>query len=1126
MRNKLKFILLASISALSFLSLAVGTIAWFGNSFTFADINDKIKGDSAAAYFAYGDGSYEHPFGINTARHLYNLAWLQYNGNFNQVDEGETDEDPDTIHQQYYFEIDPEITEINMNGWVLPPIGTEEYPFVGSFNGNGKTIKSLTVSNKTDLTKPNAIEYDEQPEIVGLFGVVGKIDTLPYEYDPDINEVKNFTLQSVTVESKTQKTLVGLAAGFNGGDMDGIKVSGTATIDVNGQKSRAIGGQFTKLSNYGLIGYTKVMGTSSGDYSQEVSEYYDNGARPGGGGSDVGEGGSFKTRDYADWFIKLHYYHEYDTNNGILTASSNNTKKSTVNGVEQYNISFTCSDAPKLGYYDENVYVNIYHNGTARLSSFLIYRDNNGTKNGELVVGDTTYPFRWAVNSSGTRNSNDPENFAITFTGTKPKINGKTLSGSTIYLNHLSSSSGANYRIYSAAGGTGKNNMIGPYQSMADITSAGTSSLSYMQYNDNRTYKRLDQYTETQLRNLYRLRDGNYIPLKFTDDNRTTTSDKNTGYIVGSNIGSTNASPKLGTTSNYTMAAATNSMDGSAYNASKFVPLTYTKYNGSWGWYSIGDTRNNNTQNSKINNSDFPMVSAKNLKLQKYEYYEGLDNAPSDHKLSRDALHDTFSGKQYLYGIHFDSNMVEMNPTNSSGFLTIPKAKISAWDNKATTTVNEGIVDNLKVPKGSIDFHFGSTGYINFFAGAYVNASGSWIDNNFFSLYSIKRNSSTKTIENIYEILEVYDNTKDENYTIADGALDDRPGVNPSETNQKYAYKALDKNGNTVYLPSGFGTKVNNKANRLVFDVDAALRLKNETDNAAPLKQAIYYFEIPVDVGEYCMGNVSNGDSDSSKIQGAYLLYLDIAANANKDNRDNVTAYSITTISSSSRFPAGVDFAITGATGTGGSSIAVEIESEKQGIVSFVINNANIEIGGTTEVVDEQTYSICSYTYKNGGFGNTYTVSGNSPNDVTLSAGDKTRETFIRVEDASSNIHRINITDILDSDDEIKRSSCLVDGQTFDIDDISTTFTTITTETLNLIRNRSTAVTFTRDNEYNSVDTFDVTLPELAWEDSTTYITTILFVNNMHIRVVKNITTITLYVNGTLISSNDTTINS
>ena len=42
---------------------------------------------------------------------------------------------------------------------------------------------------------------------------------------------------------------------------------------------------------------------------------------------------------------------------------------------------------------------------------------------------------------------------------------------------------------------------------------------------------------------------------------------------------------------------------------------------------------------------------------------------------------------------------------------------------------------------------------------------------------------------------------------------------------------------------------------------------------------SVYYFEIPVNAGEYALGSASTGD-------GAYLMYLDIGANGNSDGTE------------------------------------------------------------------------------------------------------------------------------------------------------------------------------------------------------------------------------------------------
>ena len=267
MFKKGRILLLSILSAVSFASVAVASLAWFSVETAIPDIN--IDGTSASAYFAYGDGSSSAPFGIKTPRQLYNLAWLQYNGMFNK------DANSDgVIDKQFYFEL---ANDLDMTGWELPPIGTEDNPFLGNFDGNSHVISNLTVSNQATFDrKPTAIDYNVQPEIVGFFGVVGDgAKDIDYSYTSSINQLTDFTLNNLTVESKTSQTLIGLAAGYVNGDMSGVRIDGSATLDVNGQTSTAISSITSKLSDYGLVGYTTKTGTS-GSYSQKLSEYFAN----------------------------------------------------------------------------------------------------------------------------------------------------------------------------------------------------------------------------------------------------------------------------------------------------------------------------------------------------------------------------------------------------------------------------------------------------------------------------------------------------------------------------------------------------------------------------------------------------------------------------------------------------------------------------------------------------------------------------------------------------------------------------------------------------------------------------------------------------------------------------------
>ena len=64
----------------------------------------------------------------------------------------------------------------------------------------------------------------------------------------------------------------------------------------------------------------------------------------------------------------------------------------------------------------------------------------------------------------------------------------------------------------------------------------------------------------------------------------------------------------------------------------------------------------------------------------------------------------------------------------------------------------------------------------------------------------------------------------------------------------------------------------------LVFSTNRIKRQNSITTNA------VYYFEIPVNAGEYALGSVDGGT-------GAYLMYLDIATNGGIDQQANVDTF-------------------------------------------------------------------------------------------------------------------------------------------------------------------------------------------------------------------------------------------
>ncbi len=310
---------------------------------------------------------------------------------------------------------------------------------------------------------------------------------------------------------------------------------------------------------------------------------------------------------------------------------------------------------------------------------------------------------------------------------------------------------------------------------------------------------------------VYRFRDGAYAPLKFTDDTRTQAALGNTGYLVGSNVGTgANASPKI---SSYKMVNLQNALTNTrstnmgdtykaaniAYTDSKLEIMTYQN-----GWKRIKDSHNasNNSTNSAI--TSYTKTDLENFGFVKY----------AD---SRDALQEVLESSTFVHGIHFDNNAV-----STSSLLTVSANIIRINGHKVTTS--------YQLPKGSVDFNLKEEGYINFFAGTY---NSSQVNLNFFSLNQVTRNSSGN-ITALTPIKKIYHTSSGEGY--------------------------IYQTGNSK--PSGAGD--------LAFDVETILH------GNAPVINMMYYFEIPVNAGEYAMGVAGS-------TQGAYMIYLDLGANGSQE---------------------------------------------------------------------------------------------------------------------------------------------------------------------------------------------------------------------------------------------------
>ena len=163
--NKQKSITIITVVCTALILLVGGTFAWYydSNKVNLNQIGGAVT--YLTKYFESGDGTGpEHAkyneegniaseegcaYEIKTAEQFYNLAWLQYMGYFNKPEEG-TNAIPTTY---FYLSAD-----INMTGYVLPPIGTSVNPFLGNFDGCGHSVTGLTVTNKVNGSGTTSIE--------------------------------------------------------------------------------------------------------------------------------------------------------------------------------------------------------------------------------------------------------------------------------------------------------------------------------------------------------------------------------------------------------------------------------------------------------------------------------------------------------------------------------------------------------------------------------------------------------------------------------------------------------------------------------------------------------------------------------------------------------------------------------------------------------------------------------------------------------------------------------------------------------------------------------------------------------------------------------------------------------
>ena len=799
-------IIVISFSAISFAWLASGKYLNFPSSF---------GGSATPAYFAGGDGSEKNPFRITNAVHLYNLAWLQYLGYFNRREGFNNGLD------QTYFELGK---DVDMRGRAIPPIGTEEYPFIGQFNGNGHKVTNLTISNKKGtgdlIYSPTNAKFtndilrfvDDSKahdiEIVGMFGVTGNynkyLDTYANTYTglnkADVN-VSNFYVDKIHVRSNSAKTLAGLAAGYIGGNFSNVGVYRSDIKFAANAQANGIAGEGV-LSKYSLVGA----------YNEDLITWDDIGGTTGWGGSidmkslftrldgfkqSAKNNASYVDYSFNDYALTNGHLRFYEKEKGSVYFSSYGhyypdivylyggkvngkyvmpEQSYNENGADGYFISsngnyFTLNNIGAMGLRksikDINKAVTWFYNSTEK--SLYAYADcdektgANGTKLYANIVD-----YGWTIGLSETQI-------------TKWEKNGNVLSGKFGTDTRYLVLSGTTWKVNNASA----NLTFTPYG----------NKLRY--YSPTYVYSGevTDSNNNTVTRNF-----ATYIPLLTDEDGKVI--EKNTGYIASgaTTVDSTNLSFAHGdirVKKSTLISELKNSLENknSPYEPGNSLTI-YTRTANSGGFVSFTDAYGSATNGN-------------NLNLVKYE------NAKTN-------FDDMFKGdSSSVYGMHF------MNaPISIKNIYTADYAMINGYE------YTDG---NYQMVANAIDFKAKKKGHINFFSGTYYSGS----EKNFFSLHEVKRNGNN--ITEIKSISKIY----------------------AHKTNSKADYIYL-YNDNTY---SGDYSEANYD---LAFDIDWII-------NPEINYNSVYYFEIPVNKGEFALGSASTGD-------GAYLMYLDIGANGNSDD--------------------------------------------------------------------------------------------------------------------------------------------------------------------------------------------------------------------------------------------------
>ena len=804
-----------AIATIAVALCAAVTVCWLDESTGSVDFNEHFHGSTEPAYFAGGTGRADSPYEIRSAVHLYNLAWLQYLGYFNM--------NPDFNNglTQSHFVVKEKV-DMSAFKSAIPPIGTTEYPFIGVFDGGDNTIVSVRVSNNAGSTdnalkiRPSNAEFNGTTRLFvtdksAEVSVVGLFGVTG-DYDGYIAKYK------AANAGFTDENAAVMSVGNFYADYLHIYSGSAATLTglVAGYAGSGISnvGVYRGDINYasGANGLTALSGSAS------VTSKY---ALVGAYNENVIEWGdtSGSDGDNPDW-------------GGSVDMKSMHSRLSTYRTTtpKKY-VDSGFNDSTSYGtqrFYDENkgsVYFKSSSNDT------ILYLSG-----GKVVL---KYKYTDDANGGG---------FYI-----KSGNNYLTVNKFTQYATGNTTTEASAVTWYFTANGKGIYTYKDDQKMYLGMNTSTTLTVSSAVWeNWTRTGNRLSAAVPSNNNTQYYTyylgflgsawrgqTSGMDLTFESTDTRRYYTAEYTYKGTVTTSSGATenrnfetyiplNTDADGNVLQSNTGYMASGPHDTNGDIRFRHYPVDSGLSVSLNGDTSFGDgsklellTRNKHSsgfvrikdtynQNNESVNSAITNITTMTVSDLGLKKYTSTDN-----KGARDKFNEIMKNAERAYGVHFMNTQISIN-----NIYTADKAVI----NKETYT-------DYEMTANSIDFKVEKKGYVNFFAGTYYSGN-----RNFFSLHHIFRDETTKKITRVKEISKIYS----------------RPG------SASYVYLYSDGS----YSENGIDQ------NTLTLEFDCEW-----ITNPTMVNYAVYYFEMPVNGGEYALGSASTGD-------GAYLMYLDIGASA------------------------------------------------------------------------------------------------------------------------------------------------------------------------------------------------------------------------------------------------------